>query len=113
MSTQQTAISREELTELITELTKPPDGAHKDPSPATTREVVRLLGLLRSCGGEEMLGSIESNIVASIAAVAVMQKSVTNAPGVIEGILRLCEIKWAIGQLKAQGASPQTKGPSK
>lgn len=59
---------REALGALIAELAR---GNPKDPNPAITRDTVRLLRVLHTCGPEEMITAINNANMAGIAAMTV------------------------------------------
>ena len=59
---------REALGEMIADLAR---GDPKDPNPAVTRDTVRLLRVLHTCGPEEMIEAINNANMAGIAAMTV------------------------------------------
>ena len=67
---------RSSLDALIADLEGPNSD---DPQPSTTRATVKLLRILQTCGPEEMLDAISSNIHSSIAALRVVAPSTADA----------------------------------
>ena len=59
---------REALEEMIADLAR---GDPEDPNPAITRDTVRLLRVLHTCGPEEMIEAISNANMAGIAAMTV------------------------------------------